>query len=76
MRNLSDMNDLYDAQYVILLFEIIENRFQLMQDKYGFNSRKCNTASTLRGSIERDLSKMIISLPTNNEYFELFEKKV
>ena len=33
MRNLSDMNDLYNAQDVILLCEIIENSFQLMQDK-------------------------------------------
>ena len=41
MRNLSDMNDLYNVQDVILLFEIMENRFQLMQDKYHFNPRKC-----------------------------------
>ena len=26
------------------------------------------------GSIERDLSKRNISLPTNNEHFKLFEK--
>ena len=30
MRNLSDMNGLYNAQDVILLSEIIENRFQYM----------------------------------------------
>ena len=28
MRNLVDMNDLYNAQDVILLCKIIENRFQ------------------------------------------------
>ena len=28
MRNLSDLNDLYNAQDVIILLEIIENRFQ------------------------------------------------
>ena len=77
MRNLRDMNNLCNAQDVILLCEIIENRFQLMQDKYGFNPRKCNSTSTLSGSRERerereikrererDLSKIIISLPTN-----------
>ena len=27
MRNLSDLNDLYNAQDVILLLEIIKNRF-------------------------------------------------
>ena len=33
MRNLSDLNDLYNAQDVIILLEMIENRFQSMQDK-------------------------------------------
>ena len=32
MRNLDDMNDLYNAQDVILLCEIGENRFQFMHD--------------------------------------------
>ena len=31
--------------------EIIENRFQLMQDKCGFNTRKRSCASTLSDSI-------------------------
>ena len=57
MRNLSDMNNLHNAQDVVLLCEIIENRFQVMQDKCGFNPRKCNSASTMSGCIERDLSK-------------------
>ena len=34
MRNLSDMNDLYNVQDVILLAEIIENRFEDMFKKY------------------------------------------
>ena len=74
MRNLSDMNNLYNVQDVILLCETIENRFQLMQDKYCFNPRKCNSASTLSGSIERDLSKLMIPLPTYNGHVNLFEK--
>ena len=74
MRNLGDMNDLYNTQGVILLCEIIENRFQLMHDKYGFNPRKCNSASSLSGSIERDLSKVIIALPTSNETVDIFEQ--
>ena len=57
MRNLGDMNDLHNTQDVILLCEIIENRFQLMHNKYGFNPRKCNSASSMSGSIERDLPK-------------------
>ena len=54
LRNISDMNDLCNAQDVILLCEVIENVFQLTQDKYGFSPRKCNSASTLTGSIERE----------------------
>ena len=37
MRSLGDMNDLYNMQDVILLCEIIEKRFQKMQNKFGFN---------------------------------------
>ena len=36
MQNLSDLNDLYYAQDVILLLEIIENRFQEIQNECGF----------------------------------------
>ena len=53
------MNDLYNTQDVILLCG--------MHDRYGFNLRECNSASSLSGSIERDLSKVIIALPTTNE---------
>ena len=37
MRNLSNLNDLYNAQEVIILLETIENIFQSMQDKSGYN---------------------------------------
>ena len=42
MRDLSDLNDLYNAQDVIILLEIIENRFQKMQDKTCYNPRIIN----------------------------------
>ena len=76
MRHLGDLNDLYNTQDVILLSELIENRFQFMQDKHGFNPRKCNSASTLSGCIEREMSKVIISFPTNVEHHEIFEKTI
>ena len=76
MRHLGDLSDLYNAQDVILLSELIENRFQFMQDKYGFNPRKCNSASSLSGCIERQMSKVIITFPTNVEHFEIFEKTI
>ena len=76
MRHLGDLNDLYNAQDVILLSELIENRFQFMQDKYGFNPRKCNSASSLSGCIEREISKVIIAFPTTAEHLEIFEKTI
>ena len=55
MRNLGDLNDLYKAQDVILLTEIIESRFQAMENTYGFNPRKCNSVSSMSGCIEREI---------------------
>ena len=68
------MNDLYSAQDVILLCEIIENRFQLMQEENGFNPRKCNSGSTLSSCIEREMSKVIIALPTSSEIVDILKK--
>ena len=59
-----------------MLCEILENRFQLMHDCYGFNPRKCNSASTLSGFIEREMSKIILALPTKLEHHEIFEKTI
>ena len=73
MRNLGNMNDLYDAQDVMLLSEIAENRFQYMHELYGFNPRRCNSASTVSDSIEREMSKVIIALQTSSESVEIFE---
>ena len=74
MRNLGDMNDLYNMQDVILLCEIIENRFEKMNKKFGFNPRKCYSTSTLNGCVQRNQSKVILTLPTNYEHAEKFEK--
>ena len=52
MRNLGDINDLNNAQDLILLCKIAENKFQYMHKLYGFNPRRCNSASTLSGCIE------------------------
>ena len=76
MRHLGDLNDLYNFQDVALLCEILENRFQLMHERYGFNPRKCNSASTLSGCIEREMSKVILTLPTKVDHIEIFEQTV
>ena len=76
MRNLGNLNDLYNTQDVILLCEILESRFQAMQNTYGFNPRKCNLVSTMSGCIKREMSKVIITLPTKIKHLEIFEQTV
>ena len=71
---LSDLSDLYNAPDIILLLEIIKSRFQTMYDKTMFNPRNCNSASKLSGCIQREQSKVILALPTNNCVMETFEK--
>ena len=76
MRNLGDLNDLYNTQDVILLTEITESRFEAMKNTYGFNGRKCNSASSMSGCIEREMSKIIIALPTKDEHVEIFKETI
>ena len=45
-----------------------------MHENYGFNPRRCNSASTLSGSIEREMSKVVIVLSTSKEVVDIFEK--
>ena len=76
MRNLGDMNDLYNAQNVILLAEIIESRFQLMHERYGFNPRRYDSASTLSSCIEREMNRVILALSTKLEHVEILEQSI
>ena len=61
------MDDIYTTRDFILLWNIIENRFQLMHGIYGSNPRKYNSASSFSGRIEQDLSTVIVALPITNE---------
>ena len=74
MCTLSDLNALYNFQDTIILTGIFENKTENMQQKFKFIPRKCSSASTLSGAIQRDMSKVIISLPTNTDLIELMEK--
>ena len=76
MRDMSHLNDLYNAQDVTLLCEIFENRFQIMYKKSMCNPRKVNPASKLSGCIQKEQSKVILALPTKNNIVETFEKTV
>ena len=74
MRNLGDLNDLYNTQDVILLTEIIESRFQAMQNTYGFNPKKCNSASSMSGCIEREISKLFLPYQQNTIMLKFLKK--
>ena len=56
--------------------ETIESRFQAIRNTYGFNPRKCNSASSMSGCIEREMSKIILALPTKYDHVEIFEETV
>ena len=43
---------------------------------FGFNPRKCNSASSMSGCIERKMSQIILALPTKYEQVEIFEETV
>ena len=70
----SVLNNLYNAQDVILLMKIIKSRFQEMQNECGYNSTEFNSTSKLSGCIQRKQSKIILALPVDNEQMEIFEK--
>ena len=76
MRNLGDGNDSYNTQDVILLTERTESRLQAMQNTYGFDPRKCNSASSMSGCIENEMSKFILALPTKHKHVDIFEETV
>ena len=73
MHNLSAMNDLYSFQDTCLLCKILENWSEKIHKIRRLIPRKHNSASALNGCIEKEMSKVILSLPTNNEVVEMFE---
>ena len=48
----------------------------MMNYKYEFNPRKCNSASFMSGCIEREMSRVILALPTKLDHVEIFEQTV
>ena len=48
----------------------------MMNDKYGFNPRKCNSASSINSYIEREMSRVILALPTKLDHDEILEQTV
>ena len=72
--SLEDLNTLYNFQDMIILCEIFESRANFLNEKFKFNPRKCNSASSCRCCVNRDKSKVIIALPAEAETVQRFEK--
>ena len=68
MRNLQDLNTLYNFQDAIILGKIFESRTSFLNEKSKFNPRKCNSASSFSDCVQRDKTKCLIALPTNSEH--------
>ena len=47
-----------------------------MQNTYDFNPKKCISVSSVSGFIEREMSKIILALPTKLEHAKIFEHTV
>ena len=58
MRNLSDFNDIYNIQDVIILAVILEYCWQKIKDDTGFDPRCLMSVSTMSGAIKRIKSKV------------------
>ena len=74
LKNLGDMNMIYNFQDTLILCEIFEQRSVLLQELFKFNPRKCNSASSFSGYVHRNKSKCNIAIPTDAKKIRVFEQ--
>ena len=74
LKTLGDLNRIF--QDTAILCEIFEERSSLLQKLFKYNAKKCNSASSFSGCLQRLKSKCSIALPTDAEIIKLFEKSV
>ena len=73
---MGDLNRIYNFQDTAILCEIFEQRSSLLQKLFKYNAKKCNSASSFSGCVQRLKSKCCIALPTDAEIVRVFEKTV
>ena len=76
LKNLGELNKIYNFQDTIILCEIFEQHSEHLQKLFKYNPCKCSSASSFSGCIYRDKSKCLIALPTDTENVRAFEKKI
>ena len=74
LKTLGDMNRIYNFQDTLILCEIFEQRASLLEKLFKYNPRKCNSASSFSGYVQRNKSKCAIAKPTDAEIIRVFEK--
>ena len=74
LKTLGDMNRIYNFQDTLILFEIFEQRACLLEKLFKYNPRKCNSASSFSGYVQRNKSKCAIAMPTDAEIIRVSEK--
>ena len=74
LKNLGELNKIYNFQDTIILYEIFEQHSEHLQKLFKYNPRKCNSASSFSGCVHRDKSKCLIALLTDAEHVRVFEK--
>ena len=76
LKTLGDLNRIYNFQDTAILCEIFEQRSSILQKRFKYNAKKCNSASSFSGCVQRLKSKCCIALPTDAEIVRVFEKTV
>ena len=74
LKELGELNKLYNFQDTIILCEIFENRSSQLQKLFKYNPRKCNSAISFSGCVHSYKSKCLIALPIEAEHVRDFEK--
>ena len=73
LKDLGELNKIYNFQDTIILSEIFEQRYMRLQKLFKYKPRKCNSASSFSGCVHKDKSKCI-ALPTDAEHVRVFER--
>ena len=74
LKNLGELNKIYNFQDTIILCEIFEQYSCRLQEIFKYNPWKCNSASSFSGCVQRYKNKCCIAFPTNAKHARLFEK--
>ena len=74
LKDLGELNKIYNFQNTIILCEIFEQRSMHLQKLFKYNSWKCNSASSFSGRVHRDKSKYCIALSTDAEHVRVYER--